>query len=215
MIVGLSSIDLLDASLIVLGAMLLVGGGYALAKLHLERDDLETQVAKELAESDGEVTFEPPEVSLGPLDYIRAARHLQKQRKAAKKGWVKWYRIGSNFGRPKWVKPKLDGSGIMKYSEDGQPYYFEKDAMLTDQRTGAWVAVHRDGEADPINLADPAYPGIQADKMQRVINLEAEDKPPGLFDNLFGGMDSQTMMWLGIGLLFIVFAAYRYMGGAA
>jgi hypothetical protein len=157
------------------------------------------------------VEFEPPEISLSPLDWIRAGRHLQKQRKAAKRGWVKWYRVGANFSRPRWVKPVRDGAGTPKVTDDGQPYYFEKDAMVVDERTGAWVAVHPEGEADPINLADRAYPGIETDLVERILNLEAENEPSTSLLGL-GGMSQQQLMWLGIGVLFVLFAAYRYMG---
>jgi len=157
------------------------------------------------------VAFDPPEISLSPLDWIRAGRHLQKQRKAAKRGWIKWYRVGANFSRPQWVKPIQDGAGTPKVTDGGQPYYFDKDAMVVDERTGAWVAVHPEGEADPINLADRAYPGIETDLVERIINLEAENEPSTSLLGL-GGMSSQQLMWLGIGALFVVFAAYRYMG---
>lgn len=157
------------------------------------------------------VDFDLPEISMSPLDWIRAGRHLQKQRKAAKRGWVKWYRVGANFSRPQWVKPVREGSGRPKVATDDGPYYFDKDAMVVDERTGAYVAVHPEGEADPINLADRAYPGIETDLVERILNLEAENDPS---ESLFGldGMSTQQLMWLGIGALFIVFAAYRYMG---
>lgn len=157
------------------------------------------------------VAFDPPEISLSPLDWIRAGRHLQKQKKAAKRGWVKWYRVGANFSRPRWVKPVQEGAGTPKVTDDGQPYYFEKDAMVVDERTGAWVAVHPEGEADPINLADRAYPGIETDLVERILNLEAENEPSTSLIGL-GGLSMQQLMWLGIGALFIVFAAVRYMG---
>jgi hypothetical protein len=157
------------------------------------------------------VTLDPPEISLSPIDWMRAARHLRKQKKAAKRGWVKWYRVGANFSRPQWVKPVQDGAGTPKVTDGGQPYYFEKDAMVVDERTGAWVAVHPEGEADPINLADRAYPGIETDLVERILNLEAENKPSSSLLGL-GGMSQQQLMWLGIGLLFVLFAAYRYMG---
>jgi hypothetical protein len=157
------------------------------------------------------VAFDPPEISLSPLDWIRAGRHLQKQRKAAKRGWVKWYRVGANFSRPQWVKPVQDGAGTPKVTDGGQPYYFEKDAMVVDERTGAYVAVHPEGEADPINLANRAYPGIETDLVERIINLEAENEPSTSLLGL-GGMSTQQLMWLGIGVLFVLFAAFRYMG---
>lgn len=206
--IGGSTLTLLLGVLGLLGGLGLVVGGYFYWKWR-------KTVGRQLEESfkaGEEMVFDPPNVTFTPIDYFRAMRHLQTQRKAAKKGYVKWFVLGSNMQRPRWVKPKADGSGP-KITRDGKPYYFEKDAMTTDERTGAWVAVHREGESDPINLRDPAYPGIEADRMERIINLEAESKPPGWLDGL--DMDQQTIMWLGIGVLFILFAGYRYLGGAA
>jgi hypothetical protein len=137
-------------------------------------------------------------------------RHLQRGKKLAKKGYVRWHRLDSTLASPEWVKPEQDGTGVPKYTVDGQPYYFPKDAMVTDERTGAWVAVHCEGEADPINLRDPAYPGIETDLIERIINLEAENQPPGFFDNL--NISQQALLWGGMAVLFVLYAAYRYMG---
>lgn len=188
-----------------------VGAGLLLGReIFRDYTQVEAEVLNKLA-SDGETTFEPVDISMNPLDYYRAMRHLQKQRKAGKRGYVKWYRLGSNMKRPVWVKPELDGAGVPKYKTDGIPYYFEPDSMVVDERTGAYVAMHREGESDPINLRDFAYPGISGDKMDKVINLEAESKPPGFLDSL--NLSNQTLLWGSMGLLFIVFAGYRYMGG--
>lgn len=158
--------------------------------------------------------FTPPDVSTSVLDYWRMARHLHRGKRLATKGYVKWYRLDSTLSRPEWVKPEQDGSGVPKVTVDGKPYYFPKDAMITDGVTGAWVALHRDGEGDPINLRDPAYPGMEVDLVERTINLEAEDEPPGVWDDLFGGMDETTLMYVAVGVMFVIYAAYRYMGGA-
>jgi hypothetical protein len=177
-----------------------------------EREGIDEQVAAMLSDTDrGPVEFEAPNLSLTPMDWIRAGRHLQKQRKAAKRGWVKWYRIGSNMSSPKWVAPDRDGSGLPKTTVDGEPYYFNPEAMVIDERTGAYVAVHRDGESDPINLQDPAYPGIETDLMERTINMEAESDPPGFLDGL-GGMSMQTLLWIAIGVSFVIYAGMRYLG---
>lgn len=157
------------------------------------------------------VEFEPPEISGSWLDYFRVMRHLQRGNKLAKKGYVKWYQLDSTLNRPQWVKPERNGTGTPKHTVDDQPYYFPKDSMVTDARTGAWVAVHRDGEADPVNLRDPAYPGIETDLVERIINLEAENEPPGFFDQ-FGGLSQQALLWGGMAVLFVMYAGYRYMG---
>lgn len=167
----------------------------------------------QLAASRETIQFDPPTIHRTPLDYFRVMRHLQRGTKLAKKGYVKWYRIDSQIPHPVWVKPTQDGQGTPKHTVDGQPYYFPKDSMITDERTGAWVAVHREGEGDPINLRDPAYPGIETDLVERIINLEAEDQPSsGLFDGL--DFTTQQMVYGSIGLLFAVYVGYMYYTGA-
>lgn len=162
-----------------------------------------------MIDDEDEVRFKPPEMKGGPLDYFRVMRHLQRQHKLAKKGYVKWFRLGSTMGRPTWVKPDRDGTGTPKHTVDGEPYYFPKESMVADEVSGAWVAVHREGEGDPINLRDPAYPGIETDIVERIINMEAESNPPGWLSQ-FGGMSTQALLWGGMALLFLVYAGVRY-----
>ena len=165
----------------------------------------------ELLEENDEVAFDPPEVKNSPLDYFRVMRHYQRAKKLAKKGYVRWYVLDSTMSRPQWIKPEQEGTGVAKYKDGDQPYYFTKEAMVADELTGAWTALHREGEADPVNLRDPAYPGIETDLVERIINLEAENEPSTSLLGL-GGLSTQQLMWLGIGALFIVFAGVRYMG---
>ncbi|WP_049970767.1 hypothetical protein [Haladaptatus cibarius] len=177
-----------------------------------EREAEFDELAEEFEEGEP-IDFSPPDVSTSPLDYLRVARHLQRGSRLAKKGYVKWYRLDSTLTSPQWVKPEQDGSGLPKVTVDGQPYYFPRKAMVADGDTGAWVALHREGEADPINLRDPAYPGIEVDLVERTINLEAEDKPPGFFDNLFGGMSQTALMYGLLAVTFVIYAGYRFTAG--
>jgi hypothetical protein len=201
--------------LIVAGALLLTVGTAGVAYLSYRRlrVGLDDQFDQLIAEED-EVTLKPPDTHNTPLDYLRVMRHFQRARKLAKKGYVKWYRVGSTMSRPTWVKPTLEGQGLPKHENDDGPYYFPKEAMVSDELTGAWVAMHREGEADPINLREPAYPGIETDLVERTINLEAEDKPPGLLDKLsMGGLSTQAMIYGGMALLFLVYAGYAWYTG--
>ncbi|QGX95928.1 hypothetical protein EI982_14605 [Haloplanus rallus] len=222
MIGGLSALAQIPVSVLVAIVVVPLGLGVAIGAYVVSwwrdrptvEDELDEELPDETPDEPGDVApieFDPPEISVSPMDWIRAGRHLQKQRKAAKRGWVKWYRVGANFSRPQWVKPVQEGAGTPKVTDGDQPYYFEKDAMVVDERTGAWVAVHPEGEADPINLADRAYPGIETDLVERLLNLEAENDPSSSLLGL-GGMSQQQLMWLGVGVLFVLFAAYRYMG---
>lgn len=174
--------------------------------------DLDEAVDELLENTDDPVKFKPPDVRTSPVDLFRIMRHYQRAQRLAKKGYVKSIRLGSTYSRPTWVKPEPDGTGVPEADIDGETYYFPKESMVPDQMTGAWVAVHREGEGDPLDLRDPAYPGIPVDLVERIVNLKAEDKPPGFLDDLLGGWDQQALMWGGIALLFVIYAAYQYMG---
>lgn len=195
-----------------LGIATLAATGAAYYYYRLYRDGLDERFDELFEEEDGALSFDPPSMTRSPLDYLRVMRHYQRASKLAKRGYVRWYRLGSTMSRPKWVKPEQEGTGVPKYDDGGQPYYFPKEAMVSDSLTGAWTAIHREGEADPINLRDPAYPGIETDLVERIINLEAEDKPPGLLDSLTG-LSTQAMIYGGMALMFVVYAGFRYMNG--
>ena len=160
-----------------------------------------TTVDDIIEESGDLVSFRRPEVSGGLLDLLKVWRHRSRAQKLAKRGYVKWYRIGSTVSRPQWVKPQQDGSGVPRYRVDSEPYYFPREAMVTDQETGAYVAMHYDGDADPINLRDNDLPALSTDKVERVINMEAESSAPGFFSNL--DITPQKIMTALIGLIVV------------
>jgi len=139
----------------------------------------------DIVEQSGElVSFRRPEVSGGIFDLVKLWRHRSREQKLAKKGYVKWFKIGSTVSRPQWVKPEQDGTGVPKYRDGGEPYYFPREAMVTDSVTGAYVAMHYEGDADPINLRDSDLPALSTDKIERVINMEAESSAPGFLSGL-------------------------------
>lgn len=210
----MASASLLVASLLGVLGIAGAGAGYWYFEQYRDARLQDFEYLTDKIEEGERLDATPPDVSAGLLDFWRVTRHLQRGKRLANKGYVKWHRLDSTLSRPEWVKPEQDGSGVPKITVDGQPYYFPRDAMVTDGLTGAWTALHREGEADPINLRDPAYPGLEVDLVERTINLEAEDEPPGMLDDLFGGMDQTTLMYLGVGVLFLVYAVFRYMGGA-
>lgn len=158
------------------------------------------------------VEIAPPDIDAGLLGFMAMWRHRRREKRLARKGYIKWHKIGATRSRPKWVNPAHDGAGEPEYydSDEDVTYLFPEDAMVPDERTGAWVAEHRVGEAEPINLRDPGMPALDADRLEEVINLEAESDAPGFFDRF--DMDTQTMMWMGIGVMFVVYAGFRYMG---
>jgi len=155
-----------------------------------------------------EPVLEPPDVDSGFLGVLKQWRHNKRATKLAKKGYIRWYKVGASWSRPRWVKPEKAGQGEYRVRENDETYYFPKDALLTDQRTGAWVAVHREGEATPINLRDPGMPAMDADRAEELLQLSAESDAPGFFSNI----DSTTIMWVAIGGVLLLAAGSQVLG---
>lgn len=157
------------------------------------------------------VELEPVETRSGLVGLLKTWRRRAKEKRLAKKGYVKWIRIGSSVQTPTWVKPSYRGTGAGEYYDRSEDvtYLFPKDAMLPDQTTGAWVAMHRENEADPVNLRDPVMPAAPADRLQEIINLQAEADKPGLLEDL--DISATQMAVIGIVVAFLVYAASQVM----
>jgi hypothetical protein len=175
-----------------------------------EPQEFEAEIEK-MDDSGHAVGLPAPETSNSLLGLFRANRHRMKAKKLAKKGYVKWYKFDGMLERPKWVKPERGGSGVPKYydSDDEVHYLFPKDALVTDSRTGAPVAVHHAGQVEPVNLADPEFPPIDADRLEEIINLEIESDPPSWLSKF--DFDAQTMMWVAIAIILVFAGAQQLM----
>lgn len=197
--------------LAVLGAVV----GYWVYNLRLKREKrrIEQAVATIVDEETDEATLEPADPNGKLWDLLKQWRHDKKAQKLAKKGYVKWYKIDATMPKPQWIKPTEGSAGMLEYYDDDEEvtYLFPKEPMLHDQRTGAWTAVHRQGEAEPINLRDPAMPPIETEPLERTINMEAESDAPGFFDRM--NLDGQTMMWLMIIVVLGLAGFQQLMGG--
>jgi len=217
MIYGLSTLQVVGLAAVV---ALVVGGVAWWVKRETALLDLEANARVKAAEAAGNddepgtaVDLEPPDVTDGFLGLIQMWRHRGKGARLAKKGYVRWYKLDARVNRPKWIKPSFDGTGEGEYHDKGDDvtYLFPREAMLSDARTGAWVAMHRRNEADPLNLRDPVMPAVPADRLQEIINLEAEAEKPGFLSGFDLSMP-QIMIGGGV-IIFLVYAAYFVMNG--
>lgn len=153
--------------------------------------------------------LDPVNVQSSVWGLVQAWRRRAKERRLAEKGYIKWLQVDSQLQAPKYVKPKRRGAGVGELHTDDGPYYFPKDSMVTDARTGAWVAVHEVGDADPINLRETAYPGLPVDRVEELLNMTAEAEKPGFLENL--DISPKAAFILITVVLFIVYAATRVM----
>lgn len=130
------------------------------------------------------VELDPPRMNTGGLRQLyRARKHLRKQEKLASKGYVRWHRIGDSFARPEYVKPDRKGGGIPEKEVDGETYLFPKSAMVPADN-GMWTIIHREGEADPINLRDPVQTAIDADRLKEYLDLRVSSSSPSWLDSI-------------------------------
>jgi hypothetical protein len=205
------------------GTLLGVGGTVGVLYHRRQQQALEADVeektqdtwlddADDVEEPGHSVELEPPEVRKGLGGLISQWRHRAKAVKMAEKGYVRWYKLGSTLGQPEWIKPDYRGTGVGEYydRDDDITYLFPKDAMLPESRTGAWVAMHRTNDADPLNLRDPVMTPVPADRLQEIIDLQAEAEKPGLLEDLDISA-GQAFIIITV-VLFLVYAASTVMG---
>lgn len=165
-----------------------------------EVNELEEQALEELDEdSTGYgVEMEPPDVGRSVLDIFKSWLHIRKQARMAKRGYFKWYRVGSRLHAPKWVKPEHKGAGEYEYKskKDDQTYVFPEEALVTDGQTSAYVAIHKIGESEPVDLRDPGWASMDADRLQQLIDMEIAREPPGGLSGL--PLSGQQLKYVGL-----------------
>lgn len=204
-------------AVILLGLVLLVGvGGLAYLILREQRrleQDVERAelVANEIVDHDDNAV-EPPDIGGSLKGLLTTWRHQSKAKRMARKGYIRWYKLGATLSKPKWIKPKTRGAGVPEYqdSDDGVTYLFPEDELVQDQATGAYTCIHKHNEPEPVPIKDPALPRIDGDRLEEIINLEAESDAPGFFDGL--NIDPKTAMWAMIVLVLLFAGAQQVMG---
>jgi len=165
----------------------------------------------EFPDDEGDVVeLRPPSVKTRTWRQIwRTRRWLKKREKLIGDGYVQWYRIGDAVPHPKFVKPKRKGGGIPELEVDGETYLFPRDALVPSEE-GGWVCIHREGEADPINIRDPVRLSIPSDELKEYLDLRVSSSAPGLLDGL--GLDMGDFIKIAIAGV-IAFAAFQQVSG--
>lgn len=157
------------------------------------------------------VEHPPPRMNTKPWRQLwRTRKYLKKREKLLGDGYVQWYLIGDSVNRPKFIKPERKGGGIPELDHDGETYLFPPDAKVPSA-DGMWVYIHRQGEADPINIRNPSRMAIDADELKEYLDLRVSASSPGFFDSL--GIDAGDMIKLMIGLIIAYAVFQQVMGG--
>lgn len=154
------------------------------------------------------VEIEPPRMNTKSWrQWIRTKRWLKKREKLLGDGYIEWWLVGDTVER-KFIKPDQKGGGIPEKEVDGDTYLFPRSALVPS-KGGMWTCIHKRGEADPINLSDPAQDAIPADVLKEYLDLRVSATAPGILEGL--GVDMGDLLKIGIGVI-IAYAAVSNMG---
>jgi len=155
------------------------------------------------------VEVDPPRMDTRWYRQIwRTRRYLKKRQKFIGDGYVRWHLVNDSFERPKFVKPTRKGGGIPEKEVDDITYLFPKEAMVPSEN-GMWTIVHREGEADPINLKDPVRLSIDGDRLTEYLDLRVSSSAPGLLDGL--GLDSGDLLKIAVGIIILFAVVQNFM----
>lgn len=156
---------------------------------------------------EGYVELKPPTTKgrfLGTL--WSAYKHNLRQRKLARRGYVRWIRVKNGvWTDPAYIKPESwVGSPFPIHRHDGGKYYFPRKAGVVDEGTGIRTYVHREGEAEPVNLDESEAEVLDPKDLKQAEEMEVATAPPSLFDRLDLDLTPQTLLAGGIGLTMVL-----------
>lgn len=167
-----------------------------------DQDDGDWQPDDDLVEVD------PPRMNTKRWrQWIRTKRWLKKREKLLGDGYIEWWLVGDTVER-QFIKPDQKGGGIPEKEVDGDTYLFPRSALVPSEG-GMWTCIHKRGEADPINLNDPAKESIPSDVLKEYLDLRVSATAPGILEGL--GIDMGDLLKIGIGLI-IAYGAASSMG---
>ena len=133
------------------------------------------------------VELDPPRMNVRSWRQLwKTRRWLKKREKLIGDGYIQWYLVGDAVNRPKFINPERNGGGIPEKEINGETYLFPRNALVPSA-DGMWTCIHREGEADPINIRDPERLSIPADELKEYLDLRVSSSAPGFFDNFETG----------------------------
>jgi hypothetical protein len=173
----------------------------------IDADELDWERLMENGHYPDVIDLPPPETMgsrWGMLgDFLQWRKRHKKEKKLAKQGYVRWHLVDGTWGSPKYVKPELKGGGIREHKEDGIRYLFPDRAKVPDSMSGMWTYVHKHGESQPINMAEPSELAIKGDELDEYITKKVTSDPPSWLDSF--DFDFSKAIQLAVALV-IVFA---------
>lgn len=179
-------------------------------------EDLPEEFDEESSEEPPEeLVLRPPTVrdtSLVPFAGLyRIWKHQRNRERLIGDGYVQWYLVDGTFPSPRWIKPKARGGGVLEHEHGSQRYLFPREAIVPTEGSGAWTAVHKVGEADPLNLNDPSKHAIPADLLEEYLQRRVTTSPPSIFDGM--DLDPKDVMTWTIVLFVVIAVVYGAVTG--
>jgi hypothetical protein len=139
-------------------------------------------------------------------------KHHKRRKRKARKGYIKWFLVGSTWPAPRYVKPEPDDGGQPAVRVDGQRYLFPQDARTPSVKDGMWTVIHRKGEAEPIdpraNEGNPLAGKLNAATLDSYARMAVTSTSP----SLLAGYDKSTLMRYGIFGLGAFLMMYHFLG---
>jgi len=162
-----------------------------------------------------EIELPPPRLkqsNFGLLgEFYQFRKHRKKEKKLAKKGYIKWYLIDGTWSWPKYIKPERNGGGIPEYRHDEKRYLFPERARVPDASAGMHMVVHKAGDATPINLTDLSEFAVDPDALDNYIGRKVTSDPPSFWSKF--DFEAESIIYFGIGLIIVFAVVSRFLGG--
>jgi hypothetical protein len=138
----------------------------------------------------------------------------REKSKALKKGMVRWHLVGSSFEKARYIKPEREpGGSIPEVEHDGETYLFPPNAARPSQEEGVPVFVHREGESDPVELADDWELSVDAKQLKDYLDSRVSSTDPKGLGLGLGDMEPMDILKYGVLAIVLLFILIQVMNG--
>lgn len=126
----------------------------------------------------------------------------KKKRSVLKDGMVRWHLVGSSLSEPMYVSPELKGGGnVPELDYEEETYLFPKGSAVPSEEEGVPTFVHREGEADPMDLRNDWDLALNSKSLSEYLTVRVTSKSPTGMGML---SDLDTMDYVRYGIIGIV-----------
>lgn len=130
----------------------------------------------------------------------------RKEKKALSAGYVRWYLITDSISTPRYIKPEREeGGSVPEFEYNDETYLFPENAMVPDEEDGVWTVMHREGQAEPINLREGNGDALDANALSEYLTMRVTSQDPsGLSLPGLGNLSTQQIMQYGLLVIIVI-----------